>query len=239
MKAHLAKLSLALLSTVFLLGCQEQGSEPVGPEGPQFSHKTSHNPGGGDDGGDNPGSPFYEYTFAGDITTDPTTPGANSNTSTQDDVYLHSCCIDPKVVDLEELDLTKLLVNVQDADDCFGTGPFPGLKGIVWLSTNNQVVNEVEARFLFDAKDKDGIDSLRYYLTLDGTVTDSTDFDDGIFPPEVGETMTVTFTTFSIGAQRNKEKNACSHTGSPPGTTPTSVLLLGRVDDRDLEIIWP
>ena len=37
MKAHLAKVSLALLSTVFLLGCQEQGSEPVGPEGPQFN----------------------------------------------------------------------------------------------------------------------------------------------------------------------------------------------------------
>ena len=37
MKAHLAKVSLALLSTVFLLGCQEQGSGPVGPEGPQFN----------------------------------------------------------------------------------------------------------------------------------------------------------------------------------------------------------
>ena len=36
MKAHLAKVSLALLSAAFLLGCQEQGSEPVGPEGPQF-----------------------------------------------------------------------------------------------------------------------------------------------------------------------------------------------------------
>jgi len=36
MKAHLAKLSLALLSVAFLLGCQEQGSGPVGPEGPQF-----------------------------------------------------------------------------------------------------------------------------------------------------------------------------------------------------------
>ena len=33
MKAHLAKLSLALLSVVFLLGCQDMGSEPVGPEG--------------------------------------------------------------------------------------------------------------------------------------------------------------------------------------------------------------
>ena len=39
MKAHLAKVSLALLSAAFLLGCQEQGSEPVGPEGlaPQFA----------------------------------------------------------------------------------------------------------------------------------------------------------------------------------------------------------
>ena len=36
MKAHLAKVSLALLSTVFLLGCQEQGSGPVGP-GPEFN----------------------------------------------------------------------------------------------------------------------------------------------------------------------------------------------------------
>ena len=37
MKAHLAKLSLALLSAAFLLGCQERGSEPVGPGGPQFN----------------------------------------------------------------------------------------------------------------------------------------------------------------------------------------------------------
>ena len=33
MKSHLAKVSLALLFAAFLLGCQEQGSEPVGPEG--------------------------------------------------------------------------------------------------------------------------------------------------------------------------------------------------------------
>ena len=41
MKAHLTKVSLALLSMVFLLGCQEQGSDPVGPEGlgPEFVKK--------------------------------------------------------------------------------------------------------------------------------------------------------------------------------------------------------
>ena len=47
MKAHLAKLSLALLSAVFLLGCQEQGSEPVGPEGlgPEFMKVKNCDPG--------------------------------------------------------------------------------------------------------------------------------------------------------------------------------------------------
>ena len=36
MKAHLTKVSLALLSAAFLLGCQEQASSPVEPEGPEF-----------------------------------------------------------------------------------------------------------------------------------------------------------------------------------------------------------
>ena len=53
MKAHLAKLSLALLSTVFLLGCQDMGSEPVGPEGlgPEFNKPdVNGNHNHGDDG---------------------------------------------------------------------------------------------------------------------------------------------------------------------------------------------
>ncbi len=53
MKAHLAKLSLALLSTVFLLGCQDMGSEPVGPEGPQFTHNDAGKVHGGPKGGGN------------------------------------------------------------------------------------------------------------------------------------------------------------------------------------------
>jgi len=46
MKAHLMKLSLALLSTVFLLGCQDLGSEPVGPDvlGPEFAKKCDSPP---------------------------------------------------------------------------------------------------------------------------------------------------------------------------------------------------
>ena len=43
MKMHLAKVSLALLSAVFLLGCQEPASSPVGLEdlGPQFDKKSN------------------------------------------------------------------------------------------------------------------------------------------------------------------------------------------------------
>ena len=43
MKSHLAKVSLALLSAAFVLGCQEQGSGPVGPEGlgPEFDKPSN------------------------------------------------------------------------------------------------------------------------------------------------------------------------------------------------------
>ena len=54
MKAHFAKLSLALLSTVFLFGCQERGAGPMGPDGlgPEFTHKNGeHGKGGGGGGG--------------------------------------------------------------------------------------------------------------------------------------------------------------------------------------------
>ena len=42
MKSHLAKVSLALLSAAFLLGCQDQGSSPVGL-GPEFNKPNSGN----------------------------------------------------------------------------------------------------------------------------------------------------------------------------------------------------
>ena len=53
MKAHLTKVSLALLSAAFLLNCQDQGSGPVGPEGlgPEFIHKGEDKVHGGPKGG--------------------------------------------------------------------------------------------------------------------------------------------------------------------------------------------
>ena len=46
MKSDLVKLSLALLSAVFILGCQDQGSGPVGPDGlvPQFAKVKNCDP---------------------------------------------------------------------------------------------------------------------------------------------------------------------------------------------------
>lgn len=44
MKSHLAQVSLALLSTVFLFGCQEQGSGPVGLEGVDPQLHEAHEP---------------------------------------------------------------------------------------------------------------------------------------------------------------------------------------------------
>ena len=68
MKVHLAKVSLALLSTVFLLGCQEQGSGPVGPDGTgiQAVPGMGMGMGMGGDGGDDPkvGLLFFEPTFS-------------------------------------------------------------------------------------------------------------------------------------------------------------------------------
>ena len=98
-----------------------------------------------------------------------------------------------------------------------------------------QGVKDVIARFLFDAFDKGGRE-IRYRLLLDG-IADPTvangDLDDGIFPPEVDENTTVTFSTFSIGAQRNKEKNACSGAGDLsqlPGFFTTTEILGVDVD---------
>ncbi len=53
MKTHLTKVSFALLSAAFLLGCQEKASSPVGPEalGILLDNKDGPHPHGGGGGG--------------------------------------------------------------------------------------------------------------------------------------------------------------------------------------------
>ena len=66
MKSRLTKVSLALLSGVFVLGCQDVGTGVEGVDGlvPQFSHKPKHKPGGG--GGN---TEAFELDLVGGMTT--------------------------------------------------------------------------------------------------------------------------------------------------------------------------
>ena len=71
MKTQRAVLPLALLSAAFMLACKDSTTNPLTPDGTPVQFAKGGNP-GPPGGGDNPGSPFYEYTFAGgDITTPP------------------------------------------------------------------------------------------------------------------------------------------------------------------------
>ena len=167
----------ALLGVALVLGCQDLGS--VGPDGlePQFAKPGACEPpddpphpscGGDEDGGDNLGSPVYTYTFfgpddpddpsgeippPGDIMTDPRTaigaPGGNN----QGDVGLQGCC--GHSAD-EELILTNnLLVDPVGggASTCFGGSENLTLVTFLGgLNPDKKNMNEVEARFLFDAK---------------------------------------------------------------------------------------
>ncbi len=93
MKAHLTKVSLALLSTVFLLGCQDMGSgvEPV-DLGPQFNKPADPNDTDAQDrcaeqdgfifdekghchaGEDETADPTFSVVVTGDVSTDPNAP---------------------------------------------------------------------------------------------------------------------------------------------------------------------
>ena len=242
MKTQRAVLPLAFLSAAFMLGCQDQGSEPVGPEGlaPLFHVSPKHPDGHGGDGGDgdNPGSPFYKYTFTGDITTAPSTADAKPTVGNDQngDVVLQHCCDNPGV--LEALKLSSGLLDQFElgGEQCF-VGDITSAEFGGGLTPDKKVVNKVVARFRFTAQDKSGTPGVVYWLSLDGMVTTPEELDGtptgGIFPPEPGETTTVTFTDASIGAARSKkEKNACSGDGGLPGGS--SVLLEGTNTDPDL-----
>ncbi len=83
MKRHALIMSAALLSTALLLGCEDQGSGPVGPEdiGPQLTHKKDKEhggKGGGGGGGGGGGSSVSDATvvLSGGMTTPSDAGGA-------------------------------------------------------------------------------------------------------------------------------------------------------------------
>ena len=242
MKAHLAKVSLALLSVAFLLGCQEQGSDPVGPEGlgPEFHHgKGSHaDGGGGASSGDNPGASIYEYTFTGDITTDPSPAGARNTAGNNNDgtLVLHGCCgggDGDGPLDSETLILSSdFLANFGTSSEvaaCFG-GIFPLENFLGTLRPEKKNMNNVEAIFHFKAWDGDKNEA-DYILRLDGIVNPT---GEEIFPPEDEKSTLVTFSLarMTVGQGTNRVNSLCI------GDVKTnfSVLVTGRLTDLDLNL---
>ena len=221
-----------LLGVAFLLGCQDQGSGPVGPDvAPQFDKapKGQHNHGGdGDDGGGlKTGSPFYSYTFTkGGITTNPPTAAATGGSNP----VLQGCCDDVR----EELILSGAIAGLFANDFCFTQGggsivTFTEFSGVLRHKKNS---NEVSAVFLIKGLLDSGTgDLFPYRLILDDPLSaDNTSGADEIFPPELGETTTVHFTNASLEAQSqsNRNKGACSP--SPLSGLNIAITLTGTDD---------
>ena len=233
MKSNLTRVSFALLSAVFILGCQDLGSGPVGPDGlvPQFDKKGTGDcelPGhnvhchgdDGDTGGDDPGSPFYQYTFTSSvITTLPSTAIGVRGSPSGKQVYL-SCGVEECADELLKLSKGLLLDNSDtERDLCFGDG----LSTDLWIGHVSPINggDGLFANFLFRATDIGG-DSIGYRLRLFSSEVV------GPFPPKIEESVTVAFTTYFIEPALNKEKNACSGAGNLDDfVVPTSIVILG------------
>ena len=221
----------ALLGVALVLGCQDVGTGVVASDGagPQFTHKDPNKehgkPGGGDTGDDNPGSPFYAYTFAGPLTMDLEPAGARPTVgnSQQGGWVVLRAHFDPE---MEELKLSGVaLVDPLGARRCFGGDVDSDVRFVEFsgeLRPAKKNKNNVKARFLFGSKNLDG-DSIVYLLDLEGDGENATGNEGDLFPPEVGQTMTVTFDHAFLFAQSNGEKNAC--TGDVPVVS--SVIITG------------
>ena len=196
MKAHLAKVSLALLSTAFLLGCQERGSEPVGPEGLEIQAKKG---GGGGRGGGDP------------LKFDVTVSGPDIHSATQEGTGNKSAI----VVNGFTLDLNTFFQGLT----CGGTttpivgeqtGPFtlnPGSGGesghafIVFFFTHNNI---------------------KHSLELHGTITDLNNW---LPDPNTSNSMTELPKgngAWLVKAQGKNNKNGC--TGEGNGLTYTATV---------------
>ena len=221
MKAHLAKLSLALLSTVFLLGCQDMGSGPLGPEGPQFDKPSESScPVARDKGhchvDDGPTEDAtYTATFAGDVKS----LGINENgTFTPGPIRLHAK-LSTGVHVLAVLDLSFFRDNedVLDGAKCFADGAFTlndgtsvaNATGPMGFDVKKNDPNNVWMLFGFNALGTDGT-VVNYGLFLFGVITK------GNLPPaETDETTTITWKTFDMHHSNGPGKKvACEGTGS-------------------------
>ena len=202
MKAHLTKVSLALLSTVFLFGCQNLGSGPVGPVGPQFDmrdaetetscgllvgkvFRNSHC----HDGEEPTPAATYSITHSGDhfTTDDPITgtPGSGKPGTSVSFGNVHS----RETIILSELFVAQL-AGFGNIDKCFpktgGIRAF-GVRGGLRAGKGNIVTG----LYTFLAFGTNGTTTVWY--SLEPTATFVTSTSGAAFAPDPGEATTVTW----------------------------------------------
>ena len=201
MKAHLAKLSLALLSTVFLLGCQEQGSEPVGP-GAEFHHRDGHTK-GGDDGETEAAT--YTVTHFGDITTFSSIltgvpsvgkPGTGVDFGSKAGIVLSDAFV-ARVPNMKR-------------NKCFPEGMAFRFLADLRLRKNRGVTGH----YFFWAFGTDGLTPVMYNILLTGTPSGAT------FAPDPDKTTIVTWEGDALlAAQGESEESACAPGGAGDRST--------------------
>jgi hypothetical protein len=222
MKSSLAKVSLALLSAVFILGCQDLGSGPVGPDGlvPQFDKKESgvcDDPRDGHCHGDDEepasGSLSYMITNFGAITTDP------SPIKGRRGVGKNSQKIDMGApVTLDKMVFTEAFADAFDSErQCFPreadftTVPLGGFINDAFtasLRPDKKDPETINGAYWFKAFGKDRVTTFDYVLVLTGS------FKGGSFPPVPDQTTTVTWLTAELATEGSGKGSKGGNLGS-------------------------
>ena len=221
MKSDLVKVSLALLSAVFVLGCQDVGWGPVGPDGPQFDKrgKTGALCGGpgepvrdenghchGDE--ETTGNPRYSVKLTGDIFS---VGGDEGFYETIDPTGAVGTAVIVK--DDFQMDISFIWDELNCGRDGLGDRPpFPSLTG-KGFSLNNFAIPYLILTFDHNRAE--------HWFTSDSELPDP-------WPPTtVGDTAVVTQKNpgeWSLNTQGKNHRDGC--TGEGPITWRAAVTLL-------------
>ncbi len=206
MRPQRAVLLLAFLSAAFMLGCQDQGLEPVGPEslgilldkGP--IHSGGHGGGGGGDA-----------TFTATMTPNVTSVadiGLTGKTSLQTDPGTPGVAGSPAM-----LNLSFFRTALSGGTTCFNTGtvemPASEFTGPFQIIVKKNDLDNANIQFNFPAKGDEGTLDVNYGLQLPGVITIPDNW-----PPAPDVDNTITGTTFNmVHSNGPGNKVACTGTG--------------------------
>lgn len=226
MKTHLTKVSLALLSAAFLLGCQDQGSEPVGPDvvvlpfEPQFDKKGTpgddclgdgvRDPKGHCHGDEVPsGDATFTATFSVDLTGGGTLFGPGGGK----EVLQSGFQVDiPLVFNEAPFFLETPLDGYTEIEgkNCFADGASDGILQIGKKTPNSA---EASVQYFFTAWDKTRTTRVTYHLKLSGDL-----IPEQWVPALVDQETTIngsgTRTTFEVKNNNSPAGLACKGTGT-------------------------